>query len=373
MGVERSDRLMSLDALRGFDMFWILYPSYPIFHALLVALGLKGCWIDMQMDHPEWIGFTFYDTIYPLFLFMAGVSWPYSLASSRAKGVSTLAISLRVLRRAVVLFVLGMVVHGFLQNGFCGRISSVLGSIGIAWGAAAFLFMAFGWRARLATCAAVLVAYGAIPFLVSPPGADSPLLPYADKASCLYAWIDASLMPKPQIAGGVANHFPMVVTALMGMFAGEWLRRESPGLDRRRKAAGLAAAAAVCVAAGLVAAFCLGRWSVPLVKSVWSSSYALVTGGYSFAMLALFYWMIDVRGWTKWSFPFRVIGMNAIFAYMASRSIFPWRVEMDVLFGGVMRCMPTPEWGAFAGQLGYVVVYWLLLYCMYRRQIFLKA
>ena len=159
MGVDLSKRLMSLDALRGFDMFWILYPSYPVFHTLLVAMGLGGCWLDLQMDHPKWIGFTFYDTIFPLFLFMAGVSWPYSLSSLRSKGVSTLAISLRIARRAAMLFLLGMLVHGFLQNGFDGRISSVLGRIGISWGVAAFLFMAFGWRIRLALCAVILVLY----------------------------------------------------------------------------------------------------------------------------------------------------------------------------------------------------------------------
>ena len=165
----------------------------------------------------------------------------------------------------------------------------------------------------------------------------------------------------------------MVSTALMGMFAGELLRHETQGVGGVRKAAWLAAAGAACVAAGLVLAFCFGRWSVPLIKTIWSSSYALVSGGYSFAMLALFYWIVDVRGWRRWCFPLRVIGMNAIFAYMASRSIFPWRAEMDVLFGGVMRLMPTPEWGRFAGELGYMVVYWLLLYFLYRKQIFFKV
>ena len=109
-----------------------------------------------------------------------------------------------------------------------------------------------------------------------------------------------------------------------------------------------------------------------MIKTIWSSSYALVSGGYSFAMLALFYWIVDVRGWRRWCFPLRVIGMNAIFAYMASRSIFPWRAEMDVLFGGVMRLMPTPEWSRFAGELGYMIVYCLLLYFLYRKQIFFK-
>ena len=102
-----STRLMSIDALRGFDMFWIFYPTYPVFHALLVAMGLKGCWLDLQMDHLPWIGFTFYDTIYPLFLFLAGVSFPFSYASSRAKGRTTGSIVWKIVRRAIVLVLLG--------------------------------------------------------------------------------------------------------------------------------------------------------------------------------------------------------------------------------------------------------------------------
>ena len=373
MSVENSKRLMSLDALRGFDMFWILYPSYPIFRTLFAALGMQGCWLYMQMDHRPWIGFTFYDTIFPLFLFMAGVSWPYSLSSARSKGVTTLATSLRIVRRAAVLFLLGMIVHGFLQRGFNGSLASVLGRIGISWGVAAFLFMAFGWRVRLVICAAILAVYWLLPFAVAVPGVGADVLPYADKASCLYSWLETNFLPKPQVGLGALGMFSMVSTALMGMFAGELLRREAPGLGGSRKVLWLAAAGAACAAAGLALAFCFGRWSVPLIKPIWSSSYALVSGGYSFAMLALFYWIIDVKGWRRWSFPLRVIGMNSIFAYMASRSIFPWRAEMDFLFGGVMRLMPTPEWGKFAGELGYLLAYWLLLYFMYRKQVFLKA
>jgi predicted acyltransferase len=98
----------------------------------------------------------------------------------------------------------------------------------------------------------------------------------------------------------------------------------------------------------------------------------LVSGAYSFLMLAVFYWIIDVRGKAAWSFPFRVIGMNAVFAYLASRTVFPWKMEMNFLFGGVMSFFP-PEWGAFVGELLYVAVYWLLLLLMYRKGIFLKA
>ena len=368
MGVDVSKRLMSLDALRGFDMFWILYPTYPIFHALLVAMGFGGCWLDVQMTHPAWDGFTFYDTIFPLFLFMAGVSFPYSCASSLEKGLPRWRVALRVVKRSFLLWLLG------LATAFGGphSLSSVIGRIGISWGAAALLYMAFGWRARAGIFAAILAVYGVFPFAVGAPGAPADASPYG-AATCIYTWMDAHFFPKPYVAGGASGVFAMVATAMLGMFAGDWLRLERPGLERPRKAAGLGLAAVCAVLLGVFLAFGLGRWSIPLVKNIWSSSFALVAGGYSLAMLALFYWVIDVKGCRAWSFPFRVIGMNAIFAYLASRTLFPFRWEMEYMFGRIMRMCPTREWGEFAGQACFLAVYWLLLLFMYRRKIFLKV
>ena len=349
-------------------MFWILYPTYPIFHALLVALGMKGCWIDLQMDHLPWNGFTFYDTIYPLFLFMAGVSFPYSFASSLEKGLPRWRVALRVLRRSALLWLLG------LATAFGGphSLSSVIGRIGISWGVAALLYVAFKWRVRLGIFAAILVAYGAFPFLVSVPDAPAGADPYG-ATTCIYRWMDANFFPKPWMAEGASGVFSMVSTAMLGIFAGEWLRLERPGLEPARKAAGLAAAAVVVLTMGLFFAFGLGRFSVPVIKLIWSSSYVLVSGAYSLAMLALFYWIVDVKGLRAWSFPFRVIGMNAIFAYLASRTIFPFRWEMNYMFGRLMQACPTKEWGEFVGQACYLVVYWLLLLFMYRKKVFLKV
>lgn len=373
MGVETGSRLKSLDALRGFDMFWIAYPTYPIFHALLVALGFGGCWLDMQMEHPEWAGFTFYDTIFPLFLFMAGVSFPYSYASSKAKGLPPWRMVLRILTRAAVLFLLGSTINKSLQFEFSKLcLTSVIGRIGIAWAVAALFYMAFRWRVRVGICAAILAVYGLVPLFVSAPGSPAGADPYA-AANCIYWWMDGNVFPRPYIGRGAAGNFCMVATAMIGMFAGEWLRRESPGLTRGRKAGGLLLAAVPCLVVGLLWAYCMGGWSVPIIKKIWTSTYALVAASYSLAMLALFYWIIDVKGHVAWSFPFRVIGMNALFAYLASRTILPFHTEMNFLFGGVMRLCPTPEWGQFAGQLGYLTLYWLLLYYMYRKNIFLRA
>lgn len=368
---KTGQRLMSLDALRGFDMFWILYPTYPIFHALLVALGMKGCWLDLQMDHLPWIGFTFYDTIYPLFLFMAGVSWPYSYAGSRKRGLSTMRISLRIVKRVILLVALGACIFGSLQfNPKTFTLTSVLGRIGIAWAVAAFVYMSCGWRGRLVAMFAVLAVYGAVPFFVAAPGAPAGVLPYAEPAACLYAWMDGNLFPQPLVKAGASGVFCMIATALMGMFAGDLMRRDCPSACKLKT---LLAWTAGSLALGLLVAFGLGRFSIPVIKLIWSPSYALVAGAYSFAMLALFHWIVDVRGWRGWTLPFRVIGMNAMFAYLGSRTIFPYNGQKEFLFGGVARLMPTPEWGEFAAQFGYMAVYWGLLYLMYRKQIFVKV
>lgn len=353
-------------------MFWILFPNYPILHFLLAALGFRGCWLDLQMEHPVWNGLTFYDMIYPLFLFLSGVSFPLSCAKSRERGISEGAIALKIVKRIIILYVLGMFIGGLLQVGI-GRcmLSSVIGRIGITVGAASFIYMAFGWRLRLAIALGILLIYGALPFLIAPPGSAG-LASYASPESCIYGWVDA-LRPKDQVYGGLSGLIPMVSTALFGMFAGEWLLCSPAQVAGSRKAAVLAGVAGLAMTAGCLVAYGLGPWCVPFNKLIWSSSFSLVTAGISAALLSLFYWIIDVKGFSRWSFAFQVIGVNSVFAYVASRSIFPYEQMTDLFFGWAMQLMPSPEWGRFVGYAGYMVVYWLLLHLMYRKGIFLKA
>lgn len=369
----RPQRLASLDALRGFDMVWILYPTYPIFHALLVAMGMKGCWLDVQMTHPDWVGFTFYDTIFPLFLFIAGVSWPFSHAAQKARGVSVVGMSLKIVRRALTLLVLGWIVGGILQFDL-GKVYTwnALGVIGVAWAVAAFVYLAAPLRVRVVVWIAWLIGYWALLRFVPAPGSPEGVNPILSRATCLCGWVDANFLTFRHCPECGFATLGSVATAMLGMFVGDFLRLEAKGLTKGGKAAWMAVGALVLLGAGLAVAFCFGTYSMPVIKSAWTSSFVLVAGAYSLAMLALFYWLIDVRGYVRWSFPLKVIGMNAVFAYCASRTVFPWKVEMNFLFGGVMSLFPA-DWGAFVGQLGYVVVYWLLLFLMYRKNLFLRA
>lgn len=364
---------MSLDALKGFDMFWILMPTYPIFHSLLVAMGLGGCWMDRQMAHLPWNGFTFYDTIFPLFLFMSGVGFSYSLVGSRRRGVSDARILFRVLKRAIVLVLLGSTIFGSLElNAKTFTLFSVLGRIGISCGLAGFIWIVFPrYALRGIVFALILAFYGFLPFVVACPGAPAGSLPYVSRELCLYAWMDGNVFPQPLFAEGFVGVFSMIATAMMGIGAGDWIRRGDVSGERRTL--GLLLVSVAALAVGLMFAYGFGRFSIPINKPIWSATYVLVTGAYSMAMLAVFFWIIDVKGWRSWSFPFRIIGMNVLFAYLASRTFFPFRWEMKFMFGGVSRLMPTSEWGEFVGQFGYCAVYWLILYALYKKNWFFKA
>jgi len=346
-------------------MFWILEPTYPVFHALLVAMGMGGCWLDVQLHHPEWVGFTFYDTIYPLFLFTAGVSFPYSYASSVKKGLPKGAILLKILKRTAVLYALGAWITILYNEPAWGpnfKHVSVLGRIGLTWGAAAVLYVFCNWKKRLAAVVVLFSVY----WLFLGRG-------IADQATCIPTRLDETVFWPYLHAKGSVGLIAMVGTALFGMAAGDWLRIPDEKVSRMRKALGLLAASLVSVAFGLLMAFGCGSWSLPIIKNAWTPSFALVAGGYSFAMLALFYWLIDVRGWTRWTLPFKVVGMNSIAAYVLSRTVFNYYHLQPFLFGGIMRICPTPVWGEFVGEVCYLALYWTLLYYMYRKEIFLKV
>ena len=150
---------------------------------------------------------------------------------------------------------------------------------------------------------------------------------------------------------------------MLGMFAGEFLRRDMPG---GRKAALLAAAGVAAAAVGLLMSL-----SIPIVKALWSSSFVLVAGGYSAVMLALFYWVIDVRGWRWGSLFFRVVGLNSITIYLGQRLIDFSRAN-QFLFGGVISLFPKNAVGVVT-EVGYIATVWLFLYILYRHKVFLKV
>lgn len=361
---------MSIDALRGFDMLFIMgFTGFVINLCNLFPSG-ADCFLAKTMKHVPWNGLAHHDTIFPLFLFIAGLSFPFSLARQREDGRTERNILLRICRRGMTLVFLGLLYNGLLRLDFANlRVASVLGRIGLAWMFAAFIYVFFKPAARAVIAAVMLVVYWLLICYVPAPDAAG-----ADPLSmhgCLVGYVDRLLLPGRLLYDGgrfdpegLLSTVPAIVTAMLGMFTGEFVRSERH--DGRTKAGYMGLASLALLAAGLL-------WSLvfPLNKMLWSSSFVLVVGAYSLALFALFYYLIDVKGYKRWTFFFRVIGMNSITIYMA-QSIMDFSKINRFFLGGIADKLP-PEWGAVILSSGYVAVCWLFLYFLYRKQVFLKV
>ena len=336
--------------------------------AIAAALGHPD--FKASFGHVEWHGLQFMDVIFPLFLFMAGVSFPFSCAKSRERGLGDGKIALKALKRGVVLFLLGLVCNRILKFDFAHlRVWSVLGRIGIAWMIAAWLYLVLGLKARLGVAVWILAAVTLGTCLITAPGAPLPVDPFSPEGN-FGCWLDRTItgghiyrpLYDPE---GFAGFLPAIVTAMLGMFAGEIVRRGGTAATGR-KALELLAAGVLCLVAGFALSLLF-----PVNKKLWSPSFVLVVGGISFALFSLFYWIIDVRGWRKWSFFFTVIGMNSITIYMAQR-IIGFGVARDFLFGGIVSLAPD-AWRGVVVQVAYIAVCWIFLYFLHRNRIYLKV
>ena len=372
IGMEKNNqRLMSIDALRGFDMLFIMG-----FSGLVVAIcslfpGGADCWLAKTMSHVEWNGLAHHDTIFPLFLFLAGISFPFSYAKQVSLGSTKGQVYLKIIKRAIILVCLGMVYNNLLRFDFEKlRVCSVLGRIGIAWMFAAIFYINFNTKARIAIASAILVGYWLLVRFVGAPdvaGAD----PLSLEGN-IVGYVDRMITPGRLY---VNNHFdpegllstvPAIVTAMLGVFTGEFVRMPEEKVSGKKKSLYMAGAALGLLAVGLL-------WSLnfPINKSLWTSSFVLVVGSYCVGMFALFYYIIDVRKRQKWTLFFRVIGMNSITIYLAQR-IINFGNANRFLFEGLADKLPE-QWGVVLMKAGYVAVCWLFLYFLYKKKTFLKV
>ena len=369
--METKERLMSIDALRGFDMFFITGGAMLI-SALCVACGCGDGWLAVQMKHVPWAGLAHHDTIFPLFLFLAGVSWPFSLASQEAKGRSPWSIHRKVIVRALVLVFIEMSLGGLLKFKPDFRLMGVLSFIGLSWGVAAILFMHVRrFAGRIALIAALLIGYWALlRFGIAPDapaGADS-----FSKEWNIVSYLDRTIWPNHLYAKGVYEPESLfslaggVSMALLGMCAGAWLR--SGATVAARKAGALALAAGGLLLLDLLFVFALGD---PIVKALWTPAFVLSAATYSMAMLALFYWIIDVKGWRRWTFYFRVIGMNSILIYLIGRLGFLG--SLGRFFSEGLANWAGEPWSAVIRAVGMLAAGWGVLYVMYRKNAFLRV
>ena len=367
-------RVLSIDAFRGFDMLWIMGFSGVVYGFSVVFPCALTATLYEQMKHVQWDGLHLMDCVYPTFLYIAGMSFPFSYAKQTARGDSPAAIHLRLVRRMLTLVFFGMVYNGFFKLDFTDfRYASVLGRIGVSWFFAALLFMHCPRKVRAALAAALLVGYwlliGYVPAPDMPAGTDPLSLEgnFAGYVDRLFMpgrlWETAADGTPLMEPSGILENVPSVVTALFGMFCGEFLMKS--GMSAARNALVLVGAAAALLAAGLLLSL-----DCPLNKKLWSSSFTLVNGGISTGVFAVFYWLIDVRGHEKWSFVFRVIGANSITIYMAMAVISFFPISNFFLCGLAARC---GVWHEVIDPLGAVAAAWLFLYGLYRNKVFLKV
>ena len=363
-----SQRLYSLDALRGFDMFWII-GGEEIFHSLAKITG-SPFWgaFSNQFTHPDWNGFHLYDLIFPLFLFMAGVATPYSVGKELEKGTSRKKLLGRVARRALILVILGII-----KNNGMGlhplseiRFGSVLGRIGLAYMFANIIYLYSSQRAQIIWTVSILVGYW-LPFLgFAAPGFHRGDLTMQGNIA---SYIDRSILPGKLYLGihdpeGLASTIPAIATGLLGILSGNLLKKGT--LQPAGKAGRLAIA-------GLVALALAQLWNLvfPINKNLWTSSFVLQAGGLSLLLLAAFYYIIDGLGYKKWAFFFTVIGMNSILIYMSSRFI-NWTFTTKGFFEWAGQLVGDP-WNELVMVFCFLAVKWAFLYFMYKKKVFLRV
>ncbi len=385
-------RLTSLDAYRGLVMFLMMA---EVLSCCDVASALHGnafwSFLCKHQTHVQWIGCSLHDLIQPSFSFVVGVALPFSIASRIAKGQSGVRMSLHAFLRALILILLGVFLRSTHSSQTNWTFEDTLTQIGLGYG---FLFL-LGLRPvrdQWIALAVILAGYWAA-FLMYPlPGADfdyvksgvSPDWPHyltgfaahwnknTNPAWAFDTWF-LNLFPRKAPFqfndGGYAtlSFIPTLGTMILGLIAGGVLRGQRPAGD---KAKWLVIAGLVGLASGTLIGW-LGL--CPLVKRIWTPSWVLFSGGWCFLLLAAFYAVIDVRGWKWWAFPLVVIGMNSIAAYCFDHlwDGFISRNLVTHLDHDVFKIFGEP-YEPFVHGAAVLLVFWLILYWMYRRKIFLR-
>jgi predicted acyltransferase len=391
-------RLISLDAYRGFIMLAMASSGLGL---VRVAQSFPGdpVWkfLAYQSDHVAWIGCAFWDLIQPSFMFMVGVALPFSYASRKAKGDSESTIFLHALWRSLLLVLLGVFLTSNYRRPEQGQMTdwiftNVLCQIGLAY-PFLFLLRGRGLRVQLIALAGILLGTTLAFGLYPAPGADFDKLAVGLKPewTMLDGWFAhwnknanlghafdvwfLNLFPRSPASdvfkfnsGGYAtlNFVPSLATMLLGLMAGEMLRRES---KTSRQLLWLIAVGLVCLGLGALMAETL----CPLVKRLWTPSWALYSAGWTFLILALFHAIIEGAGWKAWSFPLVVVGMNSIAMYCMFQLLKPWILHtLKVHLGTDLFTRYSDPFGPILENVGILAVLWLFCFWMYRRKLFLK-
>jgi predicted acyltransferase len=397
---ESSRRLISVDALRGFDMFWIIGADSLVYALNQMSRTKPTEFLANQLDHANWEGFHFYDLIFPLFVFIVGVSLVFSLGKTIARTGRTGAVK-RIIRRSLLLFALGIFYSGGLTHRWPHiRLMGVLNRIALAYFFTGLFFCFFKPRALAAICAGLLIGYWALmTFIPFPDVRPTPQTQAIEKESGftqpgqlnmtgtnlirgtfikgvnLANYIDQKYLPGRKYDGtwdpeGILSTLPAIATCLLGVFAGMLLQNQT--VDDRRKVVFLLSFGVASVALGW-----LWGSQFPVIKKIWTSSYVLVAGGFSAILLGVFYHIVDVWRWQKWCQPFVWMGMNSITLYMTANLIGEFTRPAQRLASGDVKALFDGHVAEGSGDLmisiiGLLLAFWFARF-LYQRKIFLRV
>ena len=371
-GGKKAGRLVSLDVFRGLTV------------AAMVVVNNPGTWsrIYWPLEHAEWDGWTPTDLVFPFFLFIVGVSITLSLARRVEDGGGQRDLLNGIIRRTVILFALGLILAGFPYfNVQTIRIPGVLQRIAVCYFAASLIFLKTSWRTQVVIAAALVIVYWLLMTLVPVPGYGAGDL---SKEGSLASYLDRIILGphiwkqgKVYDPEGALSTLPAIATTLGGALAGHWLRAPRSQLE---KVGGLFFAGVAAVMTGWL----WGLW-FPINKSLWTSSYVVFTGGMALLLLGFCYWLIEIKNYRRWSWPFKVFGVNAITLFVGTglmaKLMGLWKIpRMSGAQGNLQTFIYERLFASWAqpfdASLLYAVCFlllWLLLmWLLYRKEIFIK-
>lgn len=374
-------RLVSLDAFRGFTI------------ASMILVNNPGSWsyVYPQLRHAEWNGWTFTDWIFPFFLWIVGVAMAFSFPRRMAQGSTRGNLVLHTVRRSAVLFLLGLIMAGF-PFGFLFdhtfsfstiRIPGVLQRIAVCYLFASMIFLYTSLRGQVIWTLALLIVYWLLIKLVPVPGYGAGVL---EPMGNLAWYIDSNLLRGHTWSGapvpgfdpeGIVSTIPAIATTLFGVLTGHWLRSNRTKVE---KTAWMFVAGNACLLLGSI----FDMW-LPINKNLWTSSYSIFMTGWALICLATFYWLMEVKGYTKWAKPFVVYGMNAIAVFFLSgilaRILMLIKVTAadgsaitlkNYLYQNIFQAVAGQMNGSLLFAISYVAFWWAIMAILYRMNIFIK-
>ncbi len=363
---KKNERILSVDVLRGFDMFWLIGGTgLAMAIVKLFGPGVRDLLLP-QLHHCQWEGFHFYDLIFPLFEFVMGMSIVFSLSRIVSSEDKRNAYH-RIFRRFILLWALGILYYGGFKHVWPNiRIVGVLPRLAFTYLIASVLFLNFRLRGLLIISGSILIGYWFLLSFVPVPGVGHPsVAPDAHWAK----YIDELFLPGAKHDGtwdncGILGTFPAVVSALLGVFASMILLNIKE--DKKRLY--------YLIGGGLVMLIVGFVWSLqmPIIKKIWTPTYVLVAGGYSFILMGVFYWIIDILHFKKWTLIFVWIGVNPITIYMV-RHLFDLNDLALRFVGGDIALAVGKDWAYLLMNIVSVGLSLVLLRFLYNRKIFIKV